>query len=197
MTGTTRSSEGLSERRRKLLFRSWHRGIREMDLIMGGFADASIAAMTDSELDELERLLDVPDQEIYSWITGEGAVPARFRQRLVPAHARILTTAAGMRADMSRSPADLLKAGQKLTLANVADGAEGLVLSDLARAIAAQAGRAGDQPCGRVPRRPAHGGVVARAFLLRARPRRSWNSRPGIACLTTACRRMPPCWRSA
>jgi len=78
MTGTTRSSEGLSERRRKLLFRSWHRGIREMDLIMGGFADASIASMTDSDLDELERLLDVPDQEIYSWITGEGAVPAHF-----------------------------------------------------------------------------------------------------------------------
>ena len=78
MTGTERSSEGLSERRRKLLFRSWHRGIREMDLIMGGFADASIATMTDSELDELERLLDVPDQEIYSWITGEGAVPPDF-----------------------------------------------------------------------------------------------------------------------
>src|SRR5436190_16736846 len=78
MTGTTRSSEGLSERRRKLLFRSWHRGIREMDLIMGGFADASIAVMTEAELDELERLLDVPDQEIYSWFTGEGAVPTRF-----------------------------------------------------------------------------------------------------------------------
>ncbi len=78
MTGTTRSSEGLSERQRKLLFRSWHRGIREMDLIIGGFADASIAAMTDAELDELERLLDVPDQEIYSWFTGEGVVPADF-----------------------------------------------------------------------------------------------------------------------
>ena len=75
MTGTTRSSEGLSERRRKLLFRSWHRGIREMDLIMGGFADASIAAMSDTELDELERLLEIPDQEIYSWFTGGGAVP--------------------------------------------------------------------------------------------------------------------------
>jgi antitoxin CptB len=78
MTGTARSSEGLSERRRKLLFRSWHRGIREMDLIMGGFADASIAVMTEPELDEFERLLDVPDQEIYSWFTGEGAVPPHF-----------------------------------------------------------------------------------------------------------------------
>ena len=39
MSGTTRTSEGLDARRRKLLFRSWHRGIREMDLILGGFAD--------------------------------------------------------------------------------------------------------------------------------------------------------------
>ena len=37
MTGTTRSSEGLDPRRRKLLFRSWHRGMREMDLILGSF----------------------------------------------------------------------------------------------------------------------------------------------------------------
>jgi antitoxin CptB len=77
MTGTTRSSDGLSERRRKLLFRSWHRGIREMDLIMGGFADATIAEMSDSDLDELERLLDVPDQIIYAWITGDEPIPAQ------------------------------------------------------------------------------------------------------------------------
>jgi len=83
MTGTARSSEGLNERRRKLLFRSWHRGIREMDLIMGGFADAFIASMTDSELDQFERLLDVPDQEIYSWFTGEGAIPAQFNGDLL------------------------------------------------------------------------------------------------------------------
>ena len=38
MTGTTRSSEGLDARRRKLLFRAWHRGMREVDLIMGRFA---------------------------------------------------------------------------------------------------------------------------------------------------------------
>ena len=42
MTGTKLSSEGLDPRRRKLLFRAWHRGMREMDLIMGRFADAAI-----------------------------------------------------------------------------------------------------------------------------------------------------------
>ena len=54
MTGTTRSSEGLDLRRRKLLFRAWHRGMREMDLIMGGFADARVEALSEGELTEFE-----------------------------------------------------------------------------------------------------------------------------------------------
>src|SRR3954470_13585057 len=70
MTGTERSSEGLDPRRRKLLFRSWHRGIREMDLIMGRFADATIAQLSDDELSHYERLMDVPDPQLFAWITG-------------------------------------------------------------------------------------------------------------------------------
>jgi len=53
-TGTTLSSEGLDPRRRRLLFRCWHRGIREMDLVLGRFADAQLASLADRELDELE-----------------------------------------------------------------------------------------------------------------------------------------------
>ena len=54
-TGTNLSSEGLDPRQRRLLFRCWHRGIREMDLVLGGFADAHLASLTEAELDELER----------------------------------------------------------------------------------------------------------------------------------------------
>ncbi|HHZ07212.1 MAG TPA: succinate dehydrogenase assembly factor 2 [Rhizobiales bacterium] len=75
MTGTTISSEGLDARRRKLLFRSWHRGMREMDLILGSFADAEIATLSDAELDEYERLLDVADTVLLPWMTGEQAPP--------------------------------------------------------------------------------------------------------------------------
>ena len=74
MTGTTRSSEGLDERRRRLLFRSWHRGTREMDLILGRFADAHIAELSEDELGDLERLAEVPEPELYAWITGEQPV---------------------------------------------------------------------------------------------------------------------------
>lgn len=82
-TGTTRSSEGLDVRRRRLLFRCWHRGIREMDLILGRFADAAIAGLSDGDLDELERLLDVPDQELYGWVNGERVPPPEFRSALL------------------------------------------------------------------------------------------------------------------
>lgn len=76
MTGTTRSSEGLDTRRRRLLYRSWHRGTKEMDLIMGPFADAVIADLDDGELAELETLGEVSDPDLYAWIVGERAVPA-------------------------------------------------------------------------------------------------------------------------
>lgn len=71
MTGSTRSSEGLDARRRRLLYRAWHRGTREMDLIVGRFTDAVIADLEEPTLTEYERLLEVPDPELYAWILGE------------------------------------------------------------------------------------------------------------------------------
>ena len=78
MTGTRRTSDGLDHRRKRLLFRSWHRGIREMDLVLGQFADAHIDAMSDDELGLYEALLEVPDPEVFKWITRTIAVPANY-----------------------------------------------------------------------------------------------------------------------
>jgi antitoxin CptB len=78
MTGTARSSEGLDTRRRKLLFRCWHRGMREMDLIMGRFADAAVEQLTSDELAEFEHLMEVPDRELLAWITGEADAPPEY-----------------------------------------------------------------------------------------------------------------------
>jgi antitoxin CptB len=83
MTGSTKSSEGLDVRRRRLLFRSWHRGIREMDLIMGRFADAHLASLSDGELDAYERLIEVPDPDLYAWISGEAPAPAEYQTALL------------------------------------------------------------------------------------------------------------------
>ena len=77
-TGTNLSSEGLDLRRRRLLFRCWHRGIREMDLVLGGFADVHLTSLTEAELDELERWLEVPDQQIFAWVNGMEMTPQEF-----------------------------------------------------------------------------------------------------------------------
>jgi antitoxin CptB len=71
MTDTTRADDELAVRRRKLKFRSWHRGMREMDLIMGRFADACIDAMGPAELDDYERLMETPDPELFGWVLAD------------------------------------------------------------------------------------------------------------------------------
>jgi antitoxin CptB len=78
MSGSTLTSADLDVRRRKILFRAWHRGTREMDLLMGRFADAALAGLTDAELDEFERLIDVPDGDLFSWIMGEAEAPPDY-----------------------------------------------------------------------------------------------------------------------
>jgi antitoxin CptB len=78
MTGTGISSDGLDARRRRLLFRSWHRGIREMDLVLGRFADAHIAELSDAELDEVETWLEIPDQKIFTWVNGSQPAAAEI-----------------------------------------------------------------------------------------------------------------------
>ena len=82
MSGSTRSSADLDPRRRKILFRAWHRGMREMDLIMGRFADDAIAGFSDAELDEFERLIEVLDRDLLSWVTGEAPVPESYDTEL-------------------------------------------------------------------------------------------------------------------
>ena len=77
-TGTNLSSEGLDARRRRLLFRCWHRGIREMDFVLGRFADAQLATLSEDNLAELERWLDVPDQQIFAWVNGMEPVPENY-----------------------------------------------------------------------------------------------------------------------
>ncbi len=75
MSGTQISSEGLDPRRRKLKFRLWHRGIREMDLVLGKFADAELAGLSDAELAEVETWLDIPDQQMFAWVNGAEIAP--------------------------------------------------------------------------------------------------------------------------
>jgi antitoxin CptB len=82
MTGTTRSSAGIEPRRKRILFRCWHRGIREMDLVLGSFADAEIENLSDEELDALERIMAEEDADLIKWVTGEQPLPEKYRDGL-------------------------------------------------------------------------------------------------------------------
>jgi antitoxin CptB len=86
MTGVTLTSAGLDPRRRRILFRCWHRGIREMDLVFGQFAEAEVATLSEAELDEFETIMAEEDNDLVRWIMGTWPVPERFQ---TPMFARI------------------------------------------------------------------------------------------------------------
>ena len=56
---------------KRMRFRAWHRGIKEMDLLMGGFADLYFKEMSDADLDAFEKIMTVPDQELYGMLVRD------------------------------------------------------------------------------------------------------------------------------
>lgn len=68
-------SETPEIRIKRLRMRSWRRGMKEMDLIFGGFADTKLAELPDATLDRYEALLDENDQDIYKWVSGAAPTP--------------------------------------------------------------------------------------------------------------------------
>lgn len=71
-------THAIEVRRKQLRFRSWHRGTKEADLILGRFADTYLDTFDNKQLDVYEWLLDQSDPEIYDWVTGRTPVPTVF-----------------------------------------------------------------------------------------------------------------------
>lgn len=69
--------------KKRLYYQSQHRGIKEMDVLLGGFAERHLAHMNDTELQQFEELLDFPDQELYGWIFEKEPLPEEAPQELV------------------------------------------------------------------------------------------------------------------
>ena len=66
----------LSPRRKRLMFRAWHRGTKETDLLVGNFVSRHLAAFTEAELDELEAVLELQDVDMADWLSGRRPIPA-------------------------------------------------------------------------------------------------------------------------
>ena len=71
-------AEDLERRRKRLAFRAWHRGMKELDLLIGGFADRHLAELDAGQLERFEALLDVPEPLMYAWLMGQDRPPAEF-----------------------------------------------------------------------------------------------------------------------
>ncbi|MGB4107007.1 MAG: succinate dehydrogenase assembly factor 2 [Alphaproteobacteria bacterium] len=80
--GSAGTIEDIEIRRKRLIYRSWHRGTREMDLILGSFADKNVPGFSENELDEFDALLQLQDPDLYNWITGVEPVPANLADGL-------------------------------------------------------------------------------------------------------------------
>jgi antitoxin CptB len=71
-------AESLDIRRKRLRFRSRHQGTRELDLLLGGFADGRLETMTEAELDRFEALLELPEPVLSAWLIGRRAPPPEY-----------------------------------------------------------------------------------------------------------------------
>jgi antitoxin CptB len=67
--------DNISITRKRLIFRSWHRGTREIDLLLGTFAEAHIPRFNEEQLAAYDRFLKNSDPDIFNWITGQEPVP--------------------------------------------------------------------------------------------------------------------------
>ena len=72
-------TESIEVRRKRALYRSWHRGTREMDEILGPFAEHHVGDLTEAQLDRFESLLQRPDPELYGWLVERDPVPSEHR----------------------------------------------------------------------------------------------------------------------
>lgn len=76
------SGESSEVRRKRLTLRSWRRGMREMDLLLGPFAEAALAGMDGAHLDLYEALLAENDQDLWAWVIGRAVAPAQYHALL-------------------------------------------------------------------------------------------------------------------
>ena len=70
-------------RLKRLQFRSWHRGTKEADLLIGGFFDRYSADWSDAEIDWYEALLEEQDVDIMAWAIGAQPAPERFEGEMM------------------------------------------------------------------------------------------------------------------
>ncbi len=78
-------------RRRRLLFRATHRGTHETDLLVGGYVAPRLDSLTETDMDALEEVMELPDADLADWLTGRRPIPPEADSPML----RALLAAAG------------------------------------------------------------------------------------------------------
>lgn len=66
-----------------MIYRSWHRGCKETDILLGDFAKSQLAEFSDQDLHDYEKILETNDNDIYDWISGRAIIPQHINARLI------------------------------------------------------------------------------------------------------------------
>lgn len=77
--------ETIENKRKRLIFRSWHRGTREMDLLLGSFADKHVPFFNEQQLGEYDDLLKENDPDLYNWYTRREDPPQTLNTSVLKA----------------------------------------------------------------------------------------------------------------
>ena len=83
MKKTEENKKSIDARLKRIKFRAWHRGTKEMDLLLGSFVDKSLPNLTELDLDELERIIECNDIDLYSWISGREPIPTEINSAMM------------------------------------------------------------------------------------------------------------------
>ena len=75
--------DDLLVKRKRLLYRSLHRGCKEMDIILGNFALHHIYTLSPEDIDNYEKIISVSDHDLYKYITGEEPVPLHLDSDMI------------------------------------------------------------------------------------------------------------------
>jgi antitoxin CptB len=85
MKRTMHATDHIETTRKRLLWRATHRGIKEMDILVGGYASRQLAQMSEAELLHFAELLELPDQDLLRWATGLEPVPEALQSPMLEA----------------------------------------------------------------------------------------------------------------
>ena len=79
----SRYLETIEIKKKRLLFRSTHRGTREMDILLGGFFKSNMSDLNKDQLNEFEGLIEIPDDDLYNWAMGRMEIPKEMNTQLL------------------------------------------------------------------------------------------------------------------